>query len=117
MVEPSPAPAFVVPQSEFLLQFLVVLFDDPALFGEGHQLLQLCTGRQSGKPVLRGFCFPLRPFDKQPFLRMRLSLPVVPMRWSNPHCSKARTQFVLCPLTPVHHLPLLSREHQRQLLY
>ena len=70
MVEPSPAPAFVVPESEFLLQFLVVLFDDPALFGKRHQLLQLCTGRQSGKPVLRRLCFPLWPFDKQPFLRM-----------------------------------------------
>ena len=44
-MEPSPASALVMAEAEFLLQLLVVLFDDPALFGEGDQILQLCRDR------------------------------------------------------------------------
>ena len=116
-MEPSPASAFVMAEAEFLFQLLVVLFDDPALFGERDQMFQFCAGRQGRKPVLYGFG--LRPglFDYQPFLRMWLSLPVITMRWSDAHGSKPRTQFVLCPLTPVHRFPCFGRERESQLLH
>ena len=47
MVKAPPAPAFIVTQSQFLLEFLVVPLDDPAVFGEFHQRLQRRPGRLS----------------------------------------------------------------------
>ena len=40
MVESSPTAALIVTQAEFLFQFLVIPFDNPALFGNGHKRLQ-----------------------------------------------------------------------------
>jgi len=42
MMEPSPTSPFIVPQANFLLQFLLVPLDDPTLLGCRHQ------GRQAG---------------------------------------------------------------------
>jgi hypothetical protein len=55
MVEPAPASTFIVAKSQFLLQFLVVSFDDPAMFGQAHQIGKRGVGGQSGEPVLGGF--------------------------------------------------------------
>ncbi len=46
MVKTAPASPFVMTESEFLLEFLVIPFDDPALFGERHQVFQFRVGRQ-----------------------------------------------------------------------
>ena len=48
MMEAAPTASFVVAQAEFLLQFLIVPFDDPAVFGQMHQFNQGDIGRQSG---------------------------------------------------------------------
>ena len=80
MMKTTPTASFVVTQPEFLLQFLVIPFDDPAMFGQMHQLSETDISRQSGQPVLGGFRFPGWPFDQQPFLRMRFRSPVVPVR-------------------------------------
>ena len=45
MVKAPPAPAFIVAQSQFLFEFLVVALDDPAVFGKFHQRLQRCPDR------------------------------------------------------------------------
>ena len=107
MVKPAPASAFVMTESEFLLEFLVIPFDDPALFGKGHHLLQLCTGRQSGKPVLRGFCFPLRPFNQQPLFRMWFGFPVITMCRADTQRSESGLEFVPRTLSPRDSLPRL----------
>ena len=39
MMKSPPASAFVMPQSELLFQFLIVPFNDPALFGNRDQIL------------------------------------------------------------------------------
>jgi hypothetical protein len=36
MMEASPAAAFVVTQTEFLFEFLIVPLNDPAMFGQVH---------------------------------------------------------------------------------
>ena len=95
MMKAAPTASFVVAQAEFLLQFLVIPFDDPAMFGQLHQFLQGSIGRQGGQPVFGGFGFPLRPFDQQPFFRMRFGSPVVAMRGTHPHGGKAGLQFLL----------------------
>ena len=40
VVKAAPAAAFKMAKAEFLLQFLVIAFDDPTLFGQGHQIAQ-----------------------------------------------------------------------------
>ena len=40
MVKSAPIPAFIVPQPQFLLEFFIIAFDDPAMFGQLDQRLQ-----------------------------------------------------------------------------
>jgi hypothetical protein len=37
VMKSAPAPTFIMAQTQFLLEFLVVAFDDPAVFGHLHQ--------------------------------------------------------------------------------
>jgi len=64
MMKATPTTSFVVTQTEFLLKFLVVPLDDPAMFGQVHQLNQRGIRRQGGQPVLDGLFFIGRPFDQ-----------------------------------------------------
>jgi hypothetical protein len=36
MMETAPASSFKVPEPQFLLEFLIVAFDDPAVLGQAH---------------------------------------------------------------------------------
>ena len=55
MVEPAPVTAFKVPQPQLLFQFLIVPFNDPALFGHFDQSFELGVSRQRRYPVFGGF--------------------------------------------------------------
>src|SRR5580658_11220124 len=55
MVESAPVTAFKVSQPQLLLQFLVIPFDDPAVFGHLHQSFELRSRRQRRQPVFRRF--------------------------------------------------------------
>jgi len=48
VVKASPTSAFVMPQPEFLFQFLIITFDDPAMLGCPHQFTQGGSFRQCG---------------------------------------------------------------------
>ena len=48
MVKTAPASSFIMPQSEFLLQLLVAVLDDPALLSYAHQMGTVRRSRQSG---------------------------------------------------------------------
>ena len=52
VVESAPVATFKVPQPQFLLQFLIVPFDDPAVFGHFDQIFKLGVQRQRRYPVL-----------------------------------------------------------------
>src|SRR5258708_31110259 len=112
MVKTSTAPTFVMPQSQLLLQLLVVAFDNPTMFRSFHQLSQCGTGWESRKPVLGPFALPLRPFDQQPFCVTRFASPIVPMSTSHSQCRKPRAPFLLRPLTPADRSPIL-RPHRK----
>ena len=90
MMETAPTASFVVAQAEFLFQFLVIPFDDAAMFGQVHEFHQDDIGRKSGQPVFGWFRFPGWPFDQQPFFQMRFRSPVVAMRGAHPQGGKAR---------------------------
>src|SRR5262245_48746483 len=83
------AAPFVVAQAEFLLQFLIIPFDDPAVFGQVRQLPDPDGSRQSGEPILAWLRFPGWPFHQQPFLRMRFGAPIVTMSRTHPHGGEA----------------------------
>lgn len=53
-MESAPATAFEVPESEFLLQFLLISLDDPAMLGQEHQFAQLHIFRHGRQPILAG---------------------------------------------------------------
>src|SRR2546422_2682211 len=116
MVKTSPAPTFVMSQSQLLLQFLVVAFDNPTVFRSFHQLAQCGTDRESREPVLGRFALSLRPFDQQPFFVTRCASPIVPMSRSHSQCRKTGAQFLLRPLTPGDRSPILGRQGKSHLL-
>ncbi len=62
MMEPSPVTAFEMTEAQLLFQFLIVAFDDPALFGHLDQSFELGAGRQRRDPILGRFRFPFRSF-------------------------------------------------------
>ena len=71
MVKATPTSTFVMAQAELTFEFSVIMFDAPAQFG----IIDECgEGRvlgQGRKPGFRGSRLSLRPFDEQPFDRMR----------------------------------------------
>src|SRR5260370_38439978 len=116
MMKTSPAPTFVMSQSQLLLQLLICGFDNPTMFRSFNQLSQGGTGRESRKPVLGRFALPLRPFDQQPFFVTRFASPIVPMSRSHSQGRKTGAQFLLRPLTPGDHSPLLGRQGKSHLV-
>jgi hypothetical protein len=40
MVEASPTPPFIVAQTQLLLEFFIITFDDPAVFGKVDEVSQ-----------------------------------------------------------------------------
>ena len=68
--EAAPTASFKMAQAEFLLQFLVIPFDDPAaLFGQSNQVAQADVFGQIRQPVFARFGLAAGPFDEQPFFR------------------------------------------------
>ena len=83
MMKSPPAAALEVSPSEFLFQFFVISFDDPAVLGQFHQISPADSSRQCRQPILGGLRFSGGPFDQQPLFLMRFRLPVIPRRASN----------------------------------
>lgn len=85
MVKSAPAAAFKMSQPEFLFQFLIVAFDEPALFGQCDQIRQKEVFPQIGQPVRARFGLAARPFDQEPVLLAWLAELVVPVRDADAH--------------------------------
>src|SRR3954447_25883677 len=100
MMKATPVAPFKMPQPEFLLQFLVIPFDDPAVFGYLHQFFESDSRRQGRNPVLRRFRFAARPFDQQPLFRVWLRLLVIAMRGPDPDGGETGLQLPLRTFTP-----------------
>ena len=105
MVKASPASSFIVIETEFLLEFLIVALYPPTHFGGCNERREVGIGWQGRKPKLGRRAFALRPFDQQPFFRIGLRAPVVPMR--GPHAQDGEPgmqgfvdAFAPCDVTP-----------------
>jgi hypothetical protein len=63
MAEATPSAAFVVAETDFLLEFEIIAFDPPAHLRHIDQALERDVGWQFGEPVVVRLGFALRPFD------------------------------------------------------
>src|SRR5215469_2361150 len=102
-------------KSQFLFQFLVIALDDPAMFGQADQILQLHIFGQSGKPVLDRFRFLAGPFDEEPFRSTRFTAPVIAMSRTDAKRGKTGVQPVPSPFSPAHCFPCRKRQTYGQL--
>src|SRR3954471_18999928 len=116
MVETAPAAALVVPQSEFLLELLVIAFDAPPKLGEFNKARETNVLRQGREPVLGGLVLALRPLDQEPLLRARFAQPVIAMGGAHPHPREARGEAIGCTLAPGDLGPRLRPKSKRQRL-
>ena len=83
VVEASPPAPFIVAETEFLLQLLVVALDPPSQLGDIDQTLKADLLGQCGKPIFGRLGFALRPLDQQPLFGARLAQLGIAMR--RPH--------------------------------
>ena len=105
MVKPAPASPLKMTQSQFLFQFLVIAFNDPAVFSKVHKVSQRQVCGKSREPVFCGLTFTFRPFDQKPFLRMRLRAPVIAMCRAHTNRGKPGSQSSFTTLAPTDVLP------------
>src|SRR5690349_11604647 len=116
VMETAPAAALVVPQSEFLLELLVIAFDAPPKLGEFDQAREADLLRQGREPVLGGLLLAFRPLDQEPLLRARFAQPVVAMSGAHAHPCEARSEPIGDALAPGDLGPRRLLESQRQRL-
>lgn len=98
MMKATPAPSFVVAQSELLLKLLIVSFNAPAHFGCLDQLHKRGINGQRREPILARFCLIYRPFDQQPLFCAWGAKPLlVTMRRPHSQGGEARRQSGVAP--------------------
>src|SRR4051794_41409384 len=110
MMETTPAASFIVPETNLLLEFLIIPLDAPAQFRQINKVPQDGVLRQGREPVLGRPLLAFRPFDQTPLLRSQGRAPVVAVRRSNADGRKARAQRSLGTFPPGDHVPSASRQ-------
>ena len=115
-MEAAPAAALVMPEPEFLLEFLVIALDAPAQFRRIDQAREGDVLRQGREPVLGGLRLSRRPFDEEPFLRTRRPQEGVAMGRAHALPGKARGEPVSRAFPPPHLGPGVLRQTQRERL-
>ena len=64
-MEAPPTPPLEVAEANFLLEFPVILFDPPAAFGRGDDVLEGRMARQGDQPIANRIRDPDRPLEQQ----------------------------------------------------
>jgi hypothetical protein len=105
MMKTAPSAIFEVAQAEFLFQFFVIAFDDPALFRSSDQFAQSGLFRQVRQPVFAWFAFVAGPLDQKPLLLSRMLGLVVPMCSADAYGSEAGAQRMTCAFAPCDGFP------------
>src|SRR6202167_5577014 len=114
MMKPAPTSSLEMPQTQFMFQFFIVAFDDPAQLGQADQVRDFRFHRQGRQPILGGFGFSLPPLDEQPLLGTRFRTLLIPMRRTDPHSGELRTEPTLGAGPPGDALPRPLRQPLRQ---
>src|SRR6516225_11475308 len=117
VMKATPTASFEMPQAEFLLEFLIVALDDPALFGQQNQTTKRDGCRQIGQPVLCRLLLLPRPFDQQPLLGMRFFAPYVTMSNADPQAGKARVHGAAGAFAPTDAPQIAGAETEGKVLH
>jgi hypothetical protein len=67
VVKAAPAAPFVIAETEFLFELLIIALDPLSQLGKINQTLEADILGQSGKPILGRLGFSFRPLDQPPF--------------------------------------------------
>src|ERR1019366_3277299 len=104
MMEAAPSAPFIVPEPDFLLEFLIVPLDTPAQLGKVDELAEADIRRQRREPIFGRLGFALGPLDQQPLLRQQFrDQPIMPD--PNAHARKTRRQPIGRPFSPPDRAP------------
>ena len=99
MMKASPAPHFVISQSD-RLEVFVISFNWPTRFGGVDQLSQRRLSAQRQKPVFGRISFSKRPFNQQPLFGAWSFSPIIEMSWSHTPHAEMRAHFAARSLAP-----------------
>ena len=116
MVEAAPSAAFVVAQSNFLLQFEVVTLDPPAELGMIDHAFEADIDGHRGEPVVIRFGSAVWPLDQQPLHLGGFAPAGVVVRRADPPPGKPRSQRRIAAVSPGDRLPGLGGKLQSQRL-
>src|SRR5260370_4352406 len=90
MVKATPSPTFKMPETDFLLELMIVALNAPTQLGEVDQTVEGDVLGKRRQPVLGRLVLVLGPLDQQPFFRARLVAPLVTPRGTHAHPREAR---------------------------
>lgn len=110
VVEAPPPSAFVVAQSQFLLELLIVSLDPPTQLGGVDELGDCSVGRQGGEPILARLDLAFRPLDQEPLFGVSLAPIVVPGCRPQAHGGEAGIELGAGSSTPGDRAPSLGDE-------
>ena len=68
MVEAAPPAPFIIAETKFLLELLIIALDPPPQLCQIDQTIERGIFGQGRKPILRRLGFAFRPLDQKPLL-------------------------------------------------
>src|SRR5438270_249326 len=115
MMEAAPSPTFKMPETDLLLELLVVALNAPTQLGEVNQTVEGGVRGERRQEVFGRLALAFGPLDQEPFLWARLVAPLVtprgrPAAQAQRSCSSAISCLVLKPISPG--TPALRRRSQ-----
>src|SRR5258708_19144268 len=116
MVKAAPTSAFVVAETDLLLEVLVIALDAPTIFGQTGETGEADVLGHCRKPVLGRLLLARGPFDQKPFFGPGLAAVEVAPGDSNGQARKARPERGVRPLPPRDRPPGLGRKADSKLL-
>src|ERR1700684_3096478 len=116
MVKAAPPSAFIVAQSNLLLQFEVVTLDPPAELGMVDHAFEADVGCHRGEPVVIRFGCALWPLDHHPPPPGGFAPPGTVVPGPAPPPGKPRGQWRVAAVSPGDRLPVLGGKRQGQRL-
>src|SRR4051812_31318570 len=78
VMEAPPTPPLEVAEANFLLEFSVILFDPPAAFGRGDDVVEGRMARQGDQPIANRIRGPDRPLEQQRLFALSPVSPAAP---------------------------------------
>ena len=116
VVEAPPTSSFVMPESNFLLEILIISLNAPAQLCSIDQPSKADCFGQSGQPVFGRLVLTFWPFDQEPFFRSAFSEVIISMRDANSRAGKAPRQPIGRTLSLLDRAPGLLRKTKSKLL-